>query len=150
MGNQRQYRSDGGFTDYLFKTDTRFEPFVENGLQAKVIESIDPNPNVPRQLPQYSNTSVVYLLADTKGEVIQCRVYDKQSRRPILDFDWSHLHTNTNGKEFPPDIVHVHPWGLNSRGEYKRSNYAHYMTDIEFTRYGSIIHHFNKEVKLKP
>lgn len=55
-------------------------------------------------LPLYTDTSDIYLIADSNGEIKQMAVYDTYTRKRLKDFDWRHEH-----HEFKEWELHIHP-----------------------------------------
>lgn len=65
-------------------------------------------------LPLYSNTSDVYFRQNEHG-VCQARVYVGQ--KTILDFDWSHAHTNKGDGENLSEALYMCRYGSRTRME---------------------------------
>lgn len=66
-----------------------------NGVKGHLIKK-GGDSDTHTNLPYYSNTSDVYFRQNKNG-VCQARVYVGQKK--YLDFDWSHAHTNSDGKK---------------------------------------------------
>lgn len=98
-------------------------------------------------LPLYSNTSDVYFRQNEHG-VCQARVYVGQ--KTILDFDWSHAHTNKgDGRKFERGTVHVQVWKQNKDGTFIRINDARSMSNAEMKKYGPILKDYCPSVKFR-
>lgn len=146
MGNQRQYNSSGGFSEYLYTSVS--DSVVINGIKGRVIEAIDKQGKDYGRLPTYSNTSDIYFRQNENKEVVQAKAY--LSREMIIDFDWDHSHRNrTNGEYFPKGTIHVQIYKKDDNGHFVRlSHEARRMTEAEKKKYGPIIHFFNPNVIL--
>lgn len=98
-------------------------------------------------LPYYSNTSDVYFRQNKNG-VCQARVYVGQKK--FLDFDWSHIHTNSDGRKFERGTIHVQVWKENKDGTFSRiSDDARSMSNAEMKKYGPILKNYCPSVKLR-
>lgn len=151
MGNQREYISSGGFSQYLYEDHKNFSPLTINGIRGKVIHYISDGDIDHTGLPNYANTSDMYLRVNKNGSVIQGKVYI--NRKQCIDFDWGHTHINTlgDGKSFQKGIVHVQTYKVDENGNTVRdSDNARYMNDEEIAKYGDLIRAFNPNVKFRP
>lgn len=147
MGSQRKLIEGGGFSEYLYKQVG--ETLYMNGLKCKTIVKIDAK-DKHDGLPLYSNTSDIYFKISNKtGEVEQIRVYE--NRKPLLDIDWGHEHQNEDTKmTFPIGVAHVQEWSFDSKsGKPVRSEIAHFITDVEFEKYGEIIKKVYPNIKFR-
>lgn len=114
MGGTKKFDDFGNLKEQTFKT----VGITKNGI--KILEKIDGG---SASLPMYSNTPFTsYAAKDSDTSLLkQISVYGgKEGRKKIKDLDWSHKHTNPDGKTFPFGQIHVHIY--NEKG--KRSNYA--------------------------
>lgn len=146
MGNQREYLESGGFSQYLY-TDESSQVTI-NGVTGKMISKKTDPTGMHAGLPFYSNTSDVYFKKGNDGLASQAKTY--KDRKNILDFDWSHTHTNPDGTKFPKGTVHVQIYMVDSKGNITRlSNKARLMTDAEIKKYGPILLFFNPTIKFK-
>lgn len=140
------YRAEGGFSSYLYiqEGDSIIAP---NGIEAKVVKKIDGN--AYDGLPIYSNTSKIYL-KKVDGKIVQARIYN--NRKPVVDLDWNHEHTNKKSKEkFSDGIVHVHEWKKNTKGEWVRDErHARYMNNDEMSTYSNLLNMLNSKIKFRP
>lgn len=143
MGNGREYKESGGFTEYLYY-QVGETIVASNGVHGKIIMEYENKEKYHSVLPQFSNTSEIYFKKndDTK-EIEQAWVY--KDRKVVPDLDWDHPH-----KDFPEDVVHVHPWRENKHGKWTRSGEVQYMTDEEINRYGVILQMAYPGVRLRP
>lgn len=117
-----------------------------NGVKGHVIKKVGDS-DTHTNLPYYSNTSDVYFRKNASG-VCQARVYVGQ--KMFLDFDWSHVHKNSDGKTFDKGVVHVQMWKQNSDGSFTRmSNNARFMSNEEIKKYGAPIKSFSPDVKFR-
>mgnify|MGYP006988921557 FL=1 len=106
-----------------------------NGVKGHLIKKVGDS-DTHTNLPYYSNTSDIYFRQNKSG-VCQARVYVGQKK--YLDFDWSHVHTNSNGRTFEKGIVHVQVWKQNKDGTFSRlSDNARSMSNAEMKKYGQI------------
>lgn len=146
MGNQRQYNSQGEFSEYIYTSVS--ESITINGIKGKVIELADKQGKDTERLPTYSNTSDIYFRRNAKNEIVQAKVYI--SREMVMDLDWDHSHRNGwNGEFFPAGTIHVQVYKKDKNGRFARlSNEARRMTAIEKEKYGPIIRYFNPNVIL--
>lgn len=146
MGNQREYLSSGGFSQYLYKDES---PKVTiNGVTGKMISKITDPTGSHDGLPTYSNTSDVYFKKGKDGLASQAKVY--KDRKTILDFDWSHDHKNSDGRVFHKGTVHVQIYKVNPDGSITRlSKFARLMNNHEMKKYGPIIKYFNPNAKFR-
>lgn len=143
MGNQRQYLSKGGFSQYLYKDES--EKVTINGVTGKMISMIADPTGMHAGLPTYSNTSDMYFKKGPDGFASQAKVY--KDRKTVLDFDWDHKHKNEDGKIFEKGVVHVQEYRVNSDGSLTRlSKEARYMNNHEMKKYGPIMKYFNPNV----
>lgn len=125
MGGRGDYLASGGFVDYHYETTD-----IIDGV--KVLHYKDGN----QKLPEFSNTSKMYLGTNAKGEIIQLRIYE--DRHASIDFDWGHSH-NKSGKY----NVHVHEWKDGSRLREPKE-----ITAEQIKRYGRLIKKSNPNVLL--
>lgn len=147
MGNSRFYLSNGGFSEYLYETVGL--PKVINGIKAKVVKLKTDELGTHSSLPQYSNSSDIYLRLGKDRLPCQAKVY--LSRRMCIDFDWNHTHNNSDGTHFDKGTVHVQVYSVNKDGTLsRRSDNARYMTDREIELYGDVLKAFNPNIKLRP
>lgn len=117
-----------------------------NGVKGHLIKKVGDS-DTHTNLPFYSNTSDVYFRQNKNG-VCQARVYVGQKK--YLDFDWSHVHTNSNGRKFDRDTVHVQVWKQNKDGTFTRlSDDARSMSNYEMKKYGPILKYFCPTVKMR-
>ena len=72
-----------------------------NGVKGHLIKKVGDS-DTHTNLPYYSNTSDVYFRQNKNG-VCQARVYVGQKK--YLDFDWSHIHTNIDGRRFKKGTI---------------------------------------------
>ena len=108
MGGTKQYLSEGGFSEYKYKT----VEILPNG--AKVVQKKESDNN---SLPSYSNTPYTYYaVADNEG-IKQITYYGggKDGRRKTKDIDWRHGH----GK-FKAGEIHVHLYENGVKTTYYR------------------------------
>lgn len=119
-----------------------------NGVSGRIVKRRG-DPDTHTSLPQYAKTSDMYFRLNEKG-VCQGRVY--LDHKVVLDFDWSHNHTNKgkNHETFKAGTVHIQMWEHHPDGSMTRlSNDARGMTDQEIEKYGPIIKSFCPWVKLR-
>ena len=117
-----------------------------NGVKGHLIKRIGDS-DTHTNLPFYANTSDVYFRQNKYG-VCQARVYVGQ--KLFLDFDWSHVHTNPDGKQFPKGVIHVQLWKQNKDGTFSRmGNSARFMNNHEMKKYGPILKYFCPSVKFR-
>ena len=141
MGSGRLYNPEGGFSEYLYTTVG--EAVVINGYRCKIIKKITDTDDYFAGLPNYSNSSDIYIGLGPGGVPRQMKLY--KDRLHVMDFDWGHKHANKgDGKVFPQGIVHVHRYSGANGGD------ARYMTSSERKEFGDIIHFFAPGVKLSP
>jgi hypothetical protein len=147
MGNQKQYLESGGFSKYLYADES---PAVTiNGVTGKMISLKTDPTGIHGGLPTYANTCDVYFRKGEDGLASQAKIY--KDRKTIMDFDWSHTHTNPDGTIFPKGTIHVQTYQVDSKGKLIRlSDKARFMTEAEIKKYGPIIKYFNKNVKFRP
>ena len=112
----------GGFTEYRYETIN-----IIDGV--KVLHYKDGN----QKLPEYSNTSDMYLGINSKDKIIQLRIY--KSRCALIDFDWGHSHDGSGINH-----VHVHEW-ING----VRQSEAKPMTKAQIRKYGELIKKANPD-----
>lgn len=121
---------------------------IVNGVKGRIVKRRGDS-DTHSNLPNYSKTSDVYFRQNEKG-VCQARVY--LAHKVVVDFDWSHSHTN-KGKDkrtFKAGTVHVQLWKQNSDGSFERlSKDARSMSNKEMKKYGPIIKAFCPWVKLR-
>lgn len=136
MGNGRIY-PNGGFTGSIAKYERIGYCQYANGLRGSIVKRKN-DTDGHSNLPQFANTSDVYFRQNTNG-VCQARVYIDHAT--LLDFDWSHNHTNKgDGRCFERGTVHVQMWSRNSNGSFTRlSDDARIMSDSEINKYGALI-----------
>ncbi|KWW27577.1 MAG: hypothetical protein AUK64_2126 [bacterium P201] len=119
---------------------------IVNGVKGHLIKKAGDS-DTHTNLPYYSNTSDVYFRQNKNG-VCQARVYVGQKK--YLDFDWSHIHTNSDGRKFDRGTVHVQVWKQNKDGSFSRiSDNARSMSNAEMKKYGPILKDFCPSVKLR-
>lgn len=119
---------------------------IVNGVKGHLIKKVGDS-DTHTSLPYYSNTSDVYFRKNANG-VCQARVYVGQKK--FLDFDWSHIHKNSDGKTFDKGIVHVQMWKQNSDGSFTRmSCNARFMSNEEMKMYGALLKSFCPDVKFR-
>ena len=152
MGGQNQYIETGGFSEYLYEQIG--ETVHMNGLTGKMIKLKTDKDGTHTGLPSFSNTSDVYFRKGKDGLACQAKAYE--SRKMIIDFDWSHEHINSSdGRTFPKGIVHVQRYEYLGKDEdgkviYKRlSGEARLMNNAEMKKYGALIKKFNPNVKFR-
>lgn len=152
MGGQKQYIETGGFSEYLYEQigDT----VRMNGLQAKMIKLKSDKDGTHSGLPSFANSSNVYLRQGLDGLACQAKRYE--SRRMIIDYDWSHVHKNkSDGRVFPVGVVHVQKYeyiGKDANGNaiFRRlSNEARHLNNEEMKTIGPILKKFNPNVKFR-
>lgn len=146
MGNGKIYPK-GGFVGDKAKYERVGEYKFANGLKGVIVKRKD-STSAHSNLPQFANTSDMYFRENTKG-VCQGRVYIDHAT--LLDFDWSHGHTNKgNGRNFSIGTIHVQIWTRNADGSFSRqSNDARLMSNEEIAKYGSLIRAFCPNVKFR-
>lgn len=67
-----------------------------------------------------------------------------------IDFDWSHVHKNSDGRKFERGVVHVQVWKQNKDGSFSRqSDDARSMSNAEMKKYGPILKAYCPTVKLR-
>lgn len=144
MGSQRFYIASGGFSEYLYKDES---PRVTiNGVTGKMISKCVGEKSTHDGLPTFSNTCDIYFKKGENGLATQAKLY--MGRRAVLDFDWDHDHTNSDGRRFEMGTVHVQVYKVDEKGNIMRmSKNARKMTSEEVKKYGPIILHFNPSVK---
>lgn len=119
---------------------------VVKGVKGHVIKKVGDS-DTHTNLPYYANSSDVYFRKNANG-VCQARVYI--GHKMFLDFDWSHVHKNSDGRTFDKGVVHVQIWKQNSDGSFTRmSNEARSMSNYEMSKYGALIKSFSPEVKFR-
>lgn len=144
MGNQREFISTGGFSQYLYMDES--QSVTINGVKGKMVSKKADPTGTHDGLPTYSNTCDIYFKKGEDGLACQAKLY--KERRAVLDFDWDHNHTNADGSKFEAGTVHVQVYKVDKQGNIVRmSKYARRMTDEEVKKYGPIILHFNPNVK---
>ena len=152
MGNQREYLSSGGFSQYLYEDNKNFSSLIVNGVRGKVVHYIPDGDDIDHTgLPAYADTSDMYFRVGSDGNVVQGKLY--LDRKHCVDFDWGHTHVNRkgDGKIFPKGVVHVQVYPVNKNGKVTRlSDNARYMSNEEIAKYGGIIRAFNPDVKFRP
>lgn len=147
MGGQRQYNPDGGFSQYLYGTIPGSTVTI-NGIKGKMIYKITDKSQMHNGLPKYADTSDMYFRKGEDGLASQAKVY--VDRKMTLDFDWNHVHKNSDGTVFPKGTVHVQVYKIDDKGNVVRlSEKARYMSPEEIKLYGPIIRHFNPNVKFR-
>lgn len=148
MTNQQHYENDPDISNPQYSTVDGSE-FEYNGIKAKMIHLATDVEGKPSGLPQYTGKSEMYFRGHKVGEALQAKVY--KDRRMVLDFDWSHTHTNkVGGETFVEGTVHVQEYRVDESGNITRlSNKARLMNDAEIATYGTIIHHYNPRVKFR-
>ena len=150
MGNQREYISSGGFSQYLYEDHKDFTPQTVNGIRGKVVHYIPDGNTDHTGLPAYANTSDMYFKVGADGKVVQGKLY--LDRKHCIDFDWGHTHVNTLGDKnsFQKGVVHVQVYKVNKNGNtFRHSDNARYMNNEEIEKYGGIIRAFNPDVKFR-
>ncbi len=139
MGSGKSYKPEGGFKEYLYITVG--EPVVINGYRCKIIKKITDKDDYFAGLPNYSNTSDIYVGLGPSGFPRQMKLY--KDRQQVMDFDWGHEHINKgDGKVFPKGVVHVQRYPGANGGD------ARYMTASEHKEFDAIIKHFATFAKL--
>lgn len=147
MGSARNYLSGGGFSEYLYETvgEARFI----NGVRAKVVKLKTDKDGTHTSLPFFANTSDMYLHLGNENQPCQARLYI--NRQSCLDFDWGHVHRNSDGTIFPKGVIHVQSYSVKPDGSIVRNSCkARYMSEREIEQYGAIIKAFNPNVKFRP
>lgn len=141
MGSARRYNPEGGFSEYLYTTVG--EAVVINGLRCKIIKKIGDADDYFSGLPNFSNTSDIYVGLGPGGVPRQMKLY--KDRQHVMDFDWGHEHINkSDGKVFPKGVVHVQRYpGANGSD-------ARYMTSSEHKMLDAVISYFAPFAKLRP
>mgnify|MGYP007069917502 CR=1 FL=1 len=146
MGNSREFIlgiTSQGQSEY----ETIGPAKTFGGIKGRLIKRrVDPDHHTT--LPKYSKTSDVYFRQNKNG-VCQARVYT--DRRMILDFDWSHNHTNKKeNRTFRAGTIHVQVWRYNKDGSFVRiSDKARLMNNYEMKKYGALIKAFCPDVKFR-
>lgn len=92
MGGRGDYLASGGFLEYNYESKETVDG-------VKVLHFKGGS----QKLPEFSSTSNKYFGTNSKGRIIQLRVYE--SRRAAIDFDWGHSHSKSGVGH-----VHVHEW----------------------------------------
>lgn len=147
MGSARKFNVSGGFAEYLYETIGKER--IVNGIHAKVVKLKTDESGTHSSLPQYANSSDMYLRLGYDGVPCQAKLY--VSRRMCIDFDWGHDHKNSDGKSFPKGVVHIQTYSVNSVGTAKRkSDNARYMSEREINMYGDVLMAFNPNIKFRP
>lgn len=123
MGCRGDYLASGGFVEYHYETTG-----IIDGV--KIIHYKDGNP----KLPEFSNTSNKYLGRNTKGRIIQLRVYE--NRYAALDFDWGHSHEGSGINH-----VHIHEWVNGVRQRNPKP-----MTIEQIKKYGELLRKADENV----
>lgn len=145
MGNGAEFFSRderGRRSEYVSIEPAR----IVNGVKGHLIKKAGDS-DTHTNLPCYSNTSDVYLRKNADG-VCQARVY--VGHQMFLDFDWSHMHKNPDGKSFGKGVVHVQMWKKNRDGTFVRlSNDARYMNNKEMLKYGPLLKNYCPGVKFR-
>lgn len=154
MGDQRDYTR--GRTDFYSYTYTSLSPRVTiNGVTGRMLEKKEAFKSKHADLPAYAKTSDMYFAPGNDGKATQAKLYSKD-RKMLLDFDWNHAHTNPDGTHFPKGTVHIQEYGItrvkNKNGKWidkfiRLGKKARRMTPSEIKKYGSILHHFNPDLK---
>lgn len=151
LGGGQEYLKTGGFSSYLYERIG--EPFFSNGLKGEMITKKGVQYG-HSALPAYSNTSDVYFRPDESGKACQAKVYT--GRTMVLDFDWSHSHTNKcDGRQFAKGVIHVQQYKFikideKGRHVFKRmSNEARCMNNAEMKLYRPMIKHFCPTIKFR-
>lgn len=141
MGSERLYNPSGGFSEYLYETVG--EAVIINGYRCKIIKKIGDADDHFSGLPNYSNTSDIYVGLGPDGVPRQMKLY--KDRKHVMDFDWGHEHTNkSDGKIFEKGVVHVQRYPGAHGGD------ARYMTPSEHKEFDAIIHYFAPNAKVRP
>lgn len=143
MGNLQNYLKSGGFREYLYSHIGN--RVIINGLRCRIIVDKSDKNGHHAGLPNFSNTSDVYVLLGPGDRPRQIRVY--KDRNSYVDFDWGHPHTNkkTDGQHFEKGVVHVQRY----EGA-PHVSHARYMNDSEIAKYGPIILHYAPWAVLRP
>lgn len=146
MGNGKVYPKEG-FTDSNQKYESVGSYKYANGLKGVIVKRKS-DPSDHSNLPQFANTSDMYFRMGKNG-VCQARAYIEHNA--VIDFDWSHNHTNkSNGQTFDYGTIHVQIWIRNSDGCFTRqSDDARLMNDAEIKKYGPLIRMFCNDVKFR-
>lgn len=140
MGNQNQYLSSGGFTEYKYVTVGQVVNI--NGFRCKVIKMPTDTDVYHAGLPSFSNTSDIYIGIGPNNVSKQMRGY--KNRTAYKDFDWGHEHRNTDNTKYSKGVVHVQRYPGAHGGN------ARYMTPEEHKLYDEIIKRFAPHAKLHP
>lgn len=140
MGNQRYFIASGGFSEYLYVTVG--EAVTINGFRCKIIKMPEDNNEHHAGLPNFSNTSDIYVGLGPGDVPRQLRIY--KDRHHYKDFDWGHEHVNDDGTKFPKGVVHV------QRYPGAKGSDARYMTSVEHKLLDAVIKYFAPFAKLKP
>ena len=145
MGNGADFFSrdeKGRRSEYVSLEPTR----TVNGVKGHLIKRKG-DKDTYSNLPLYSNTSDVFFRQNEHG-VCQARVY--VGKKTILDFDWSHAHTNKgDGRKFERGTLHVQVWKQNKDGTFIRINDARSMSNAEMKKYGPILKDYYPSVKFR-
>lgn len=147
MGSARKFKDSGGFAEYLYETIGKER--IINGIHAKVVKLKADESGTHSSLPQYADSSDMYLRLGFDGKPCQAKLY--VSRRMCVDFDWGHDHKNADGKSFPQGVVHIQTYSVNSDGTASRNSAnARYMSEHEIDMYGPVLMAFNPDIKFRP
>lgn len=154
MGNERAFHEGSQLRNYEYTT---VSPKVTiNGVTGKMIERKSDFADPRKSLPSHSDSSDIYFSPGPDGYADKAKLYKDHSM--VLDFDWSHTHTNKgkNGETFVKGTIHVQEYKMvrvrkdgKWTHEFKRVKRARKMTSEEISKYGPIIRHFNPHVKFE-
>ena len=154
MGNERAYHEGGQLRNYEYTTLS--QRVTINGVTGKMIEKKSDFASKYKGLPAHSESSDIYFNPGDDGYADQAKLYKDHSM--VLDFDWSHTHTNKgkNGETFEKGTIHIQEYRMvrvrkNGKWvhEFRRLKNARRMTPEEIAKYGPIIRHFNPYVKFQ-
>ena len=154
MGNQRDYKESGGFSQYLY-THEPGDTIREGHLEAKVVYKANTN-DYHESLPLYSNTSKMYFGLkrdkDTGKKVIdQLRIY--KDRKAYMDFDWGHNHPKyKDGKVvgyYPKGTVHVQFFKIVNGHPQRIPGKVRMLSNAEIKKYGAFLRKANPDVKFR-
>ena len=132
MGGEKKFQESGGFSEYEYKA----VGMTKNGI--KILEKVDGG---SANLPIHSNTPfTAYAVRDSKtAELKQISIYGgPDGRQKIKDLDWSHKHTNPDGKVFLLGQIHVQTYkGISQHSKYARKPSKKEKRIVMIARYGA-------------